>query len=194
MKGTLRDQTMSWPAQRALAVAALVSSASAQVGMDWVFPGPTVAAGQICHLQYYHNEIAQPLNLTGSLCSAWSDNSCCSSSTAHLHQYDQADAAGHYDGDGFGISDCGVPSLACQKWFLAEACLYECDVNAGRYRHHSGDAACAADNNGWQMSGFPLKVPPVLCPDVTYCSLPFCINRPHEPNHAHEKARGGLSA
>ena len=36
--------------------------------------------------------------------------------------------------------------------------MYECDVNAGRYRHHEGDAACEEGNNGWQMSGFPLKV------------------------------------
>jgi len=38
-----------------------------------------------------------------------------------------------------------------------ESCFYECDVNAGRYRHHEGDDACDSSNNGWQISGMPLK-------------------------------------
>ena len=99
------------------------------------------------------------MDLSGTQCSAWSDNSCCNSGTAAAFAYDRADAdTGVYDGHGMGISQCGIPSDACQKWFIAESCLYECDVSAGRYRHHVGDAACVEGNNGWQISGMPLKV------------------------------------
>ena len=135
----------------------LIGAASAQVGVDWVYPGPAEAAAQICHLDYYHNDISAPTNLTGTLCSAWADNSCCDRSTAEKHKYD-GDYNALYSGEGLGISNCGVPSTACQKWFILESCLYECDVNAGRYRHHQGDAACSAGNNAWQISGMPLKV------------------------------------
>ncbi len=163
----------------------LLGAARAQDNVpEWVQPPADEATGQICHLQcvnavawawlivrclrscwvavprrYLHHGHARPVDLSGTQCSAWSDNSCCSSETAAAYAYDQADAAtGLYDGHGMGISQCGIPSTACQKWFIAEGCLYECDVNAGRYRHHVGDAACEDDNNNWQMSGFPLKV------------------------------------
>ena len=61
-------------------------------------------------------------------------------------------------GDGFDYAKCGAVTHACARWFMAESCLYECDVNAGRYRHHVGDASCADDANRWQISGMPLKV------------------------------------
>lgn len=101
---------------------------------------------------------ATETDLSGTSCSAWSDNACCTRETAAAFRYDVADVStGLYDGHGMGISQCGIPSTDCQKWFIAESCMYECDVNAGRYRHHSGDAACEEANNGWQMAGFPLK-------------------------------------
>jgi len=99
------------------------------------------------------------VDLTGTECSAWSDNACCTAETAGALAYDVADAdTGLYGGQGLGISQCGIPTRSCQKWFIAEGCMYECDVNAGRYRHHVGDAACVDGNNKWQMSGFPLKL------------------------------------
>jgi hypothetical protein len=109
--------------------------------------------------RYYHHGHAREVDLAGTQCSAWSDNACCTAETAGAFVYDQPDAdTGLYDGHGMGISQCGIPSTACQKWFIAESCLYECDVNAGRFRHHEGDAACEEGANTWQMSGFPLKV------------------------------------
>lgn len=139
--------------------AALAGTASAQDRpAEWTPPATDEATGQICHLQYYHLGHAEPVDLSATQCSAWSDNACCTFSTADAFKYDQADGSGLYDGHGMGISACGIPSQACQKWMIAENCLYECDVNAGRYRHHVGDAACDDDGNGWQISGFPVKV------------------------------------
>ena len=160
--------------------AALLGGASAQEPA-WVQPAADEATGQICHLVYYHHGHARPEDLSGTQCSAWSDNACCSADTAAVFQYDVADAdTGLYDGHGMGISQCGIPSQACQKWFIAENCMYECDVNAGRYRHAPGDEACDDSNeatNTWQMSGFPLKVlglPP----------LPPAPHAPRRPRHA----------
>jgi hypothetical protein len=152
--------------------AALAGTASAQDRpAEWTPPATDEATGQICHLQYYHLGHAEPVDLTGTQCSAWSDNACCTFSTADAFKYDQADISGLYDGHGMGISQCGIPSQACQKWMIAENCLYECDVNAGRYRHHVGDAACddAAGGNDWQISGFPVKVFPFCLPARAHC-------------------------
>ena len=143
--------------EKSLATLSLLGTVSAQIGTDWTFPGEKVAASQICHLDYYHHDISQPTNLTGTLCSAWSDNACCTRATAGAHMYD-GDYNELYSGEGLGISNCGTPSVGCQKWFILESCFYECDVNAGRYRHHEGDDACDSSNNGWQISGMPLKV------------------------------------
>jgi hypothetical protein len=113
--------------------------------------------GQMCHLagDYYHDPHASPKDLSGSICSAWSDNSCCSVEMAV--QTIQTD---HYEtyGPEFSHQKCGAVSDACTKWFLLEGCLYECDVNAGRYRHHVGAAGCDGGGNTWQISGMPLKV------------------------------------
>eukprot|EP01043_Picozoa_sp_COSAG02_P032825 COSAG02_NODE_2210_length_9492_cov_22.862877_10_plen_1095_part_00 len=126
--------------------------------------------------RYYHHGHAREVDLSGTQCSAWSDNACCSAETAAAMDYDVADEDTGLpdDAHGLGIDQCGIPSRACQKWFIAESCLYECDVNAGRYRHHDGDAACEEGANGWQMSGFPLKQSEVDqfyqdCADEMFC-------------------------
>jgi len=154
--------------------------------------------------------------LTGTLCSAWSDNACCSRATADNHVYsatctgtatdtdatpdcaaafaaaersvdaqgrapsyhegltgppDSCPAGCDYDtayepylmyGPEYSWSKCGAAQIPheCARWFMAESCLYECDVNAGKYRHYVGDAGCNSSNYGgtWQISGMPLKV------------------------------------
>ena len=146
----------------AAALLALASTAevSAQTPPAWINPGPAVATGNMCGLAYHHKGHAEPVDLTGTLCSAWSDNSCCTFATADesLHKYDTLQGASALYGGGLGISACGRVSTACQTFFIQESCLYECDVNAGRFRRHAGDAACADDGNTWQLSNFPLKV------------------------------------
>ena len=193
---------------KVFAILALAATASAQ---------DSAHEGNQCHLEYFHSSHAAPVDLTGTLCSAWSDNACCSQQTANKHVYaatctgtaidtvatpdcaaafaaaqsttHPVDAEGRaptshgpggpgtapdscptgctytttYEpylmyGDGFNYAKCGAVSHACARWFMAESCLYECDVNAGRYRHHVGDASCAEGANRWQISGMPLKV------------------------------------
>ena len=46
-------------------------------------------------------------------------------------------------------------SDACQQYFIDEACLYECDEHAGRYRKHEN---CSdPDGNHWQIENMPIK-------------------------------------
>ena len=63
---------------KVFAILALAATASAQ---------DSAHEGNQCHLEYYHEGNAQPRDLTGTLCSAWSDNACCSQETAEKHVY-----------------------------------------------------------------------------------------------------------
>jgi hypothetical protein len=49
----------------------------------------------------------------------------------------------------------------CEKWFQAEECLYECDVNAGKFRKFTdcvekGEQSVSFPNS-WQMQGMPIR-------------------------------------
>ena len=56
-------------------------------------------------------------------------------------------------GADYGWDRCAPLSEACEAWFVAESCFYECDVNAGRFRRH---VDCAPENE-WELFGLPLK-------------------------------------
>ena len=102
--------------------------------------------GQKCHLENAHTrKTAGPEKLTGH-CKAWGNNACCTAKT-------ESTISNLY-GEKVPIAErCGVPSAKCQAWFVAEACMYECDVNAGRFRHHTG----CSPSNKWQMAGMPIR-------------------------------------
>ena len=96
-------------------------------------------------------------DLSGTQCSAWSNNACCGRVTAENHQLDQTHLEALYGAE-FTYAKCGTVSDTCARWFLAESCLYECDVNIGRYRAHPGEAGCSDDGNEWMIQDMPLKV------------------------------------
>lgn len=66
---------------------------------------------------------------------------------------------------------CGKMSQACERFFVMEACFYQCDPNAGLFRKHKTDAShpdpfggefplfdpTNEDHNEWQMTGMPIK-------------------------------------
>ena len=59
-------------------------------------------------------------------------------------------------GDDYRWDRCGDLSPKCQAHFVNEACFYECDVHAGKWRMHE---TCddADGGNGWQLLGMPIK-------------------------------------
>ena len=127
---------------RLLAVAALLVRASAAAA--------SVHAGATCHLQYQHKATASAqADLAGTACPEYAGNSCCKAKTVKTSQ-GLLDA---YGAD-YKLDRCGKVSDKCRKRFVSEACLYECDVSAGKFRHHR---KCSPKNT-WQMSNMPIKV------------------------------------
>lgn len=124
---------------------------------DHVCPAVSVHEGTMCHVRYFHDSHGSPTNLSGTHCSAWSNNACCTREIADNHQMDDDHLALLYTDD-YSYAKCGPVSEDCARWFLAESCLYECDVNVGRYRAHVGDAGCEDGGNEWMIRNMPLKV------------------------------------
>jgi hypothetical protein len=78
---------------------------------------------------------------------------------------------------------CGPISQECERFFVQEACFYECDANAGLYRKYDAsiyDPKCDAyaadydesfakanncDHNTWQVHNMPIK--------ASYCDAWF---------------------
>jgi len=60
-------------------------------------------------------------------------------------------------GDKYRWDRCGPMSAACSAHFVNEACFYECDVNAGKFRQHETCVDADSKSNGWQMLGMPIK-------------------------------------
>lgn len=132
----------------------------------------------VCHLQYYHKDTpgAEPENFTE--CHPWKENACCAHGVVESTQKIKEAYGSEYHWD-----RCGPLSPECERFFVQEACFYECDPNAGLYRKWNStiyDARCdkyaasydeahatANDckHNTWQMHQMPIK--------ASYCDAMF---------------------
>jgi folate receptor len=84
----------------------------------------------VCHLEYNHKP--KPGNETLSECIPWSDHGCCSSETvpdAQTLKENQGGPEYHWD-------RCGTLSAGCEKFFIEEACFYECEPAVGLFRKY----------------------------------------------------------
>jgi len=119
----------------------------------------TVARGDTvpteCKLEYFHKSGPPTAESDDfSECHPYKKSSCCHEATVTTH-----DALNEAYGEGFEWDRCGQMSQACERFFVQEACLYECDVNAGLFRKYN-DSQVVADpenTNTWQMEGMPIK-------------------------------------
>ena len=140
-----------------------------------------------CNLQYYHKEDPSPEGKEFTECHPYKDSSCCHEATVTTPA-----AINKAYGAGYEWDRCGALSQACERffvqvrllsWYLCvmrdqficllnilvsrtqEACLYECDPNAGLYRKcNEAQVAAAADDetdachmNTWEMYKMPIK-------------------------------------
>ncbi|GMI21241.1 hypothetical protein TeGR_g11819 [Tetraparma gracilis] len=93
-----------------------------------------------CGLEYYHKpgnatpHDPSPENAAQSECLPWITSSCCDENTVLDTQTIKEAYGKNYEWD-----RCGPISQGCERFFVQEACLYECDVNAGKYRLCSED-------------------------------------------------------
>jgi len=94
-----------------------------------------------CHLDYWHKDAPTPEDETFTECHPWHASACCHNSTVVV-----PDNLKKGYGSGYEWDRCGPLSQACERFFIQEACFYECEVNAGLFRKFSDEQhdACSA--------------------------------------------------
>jgi len=119
-----------------------------------------------CHLQYFHKDAPAPEPDGFTECHPWKDNACCAHGTVETHTKLKEGYGKEYHWD-----RCGPLSPECERFFVQEACFYECDPNAGLYRkfHAAIYNESNPDHNQWQMHGMPIK--------ASYCDAWFTACR-----------------
>jgi len=122
---------------------------------------PTTLSENHCHLNYYHKDGAptpEPDTLTE--CHPWQHSSCCNYDTVV-----SAKKINEAYGPGYHWDRCGALSPACERFFVQEACFYECDPNIGLWRKYWDQATAGANYNEWEIEGMPI--------DADYCDAMF---------------------
>jgi len=136
------------------------SSAYTMWWFDKTNPNDAVATSlskpepETCDLQYFHKE--GPPSAEGAEfteCHPWKEKACCHHATVMTPT-----ALNNAYGEGYRWDRCGPMSEACARFFVQEACFYECEVHAGNYRRYS-DATVAvcknltSDHPQWESNG-----------------------------------------
>jgi len=119
-----------------------------------------------CHLSYFHKDTPGPEPDTFTECHPWKDNACCAYGTVENATKLKKGYGAEYHWD-----RCGPLSPECERFFVQEACFYECDPNAGLWRkyHPSIYNASNKNHNEWQMHKMPIK--------ASYCDAWFTACR-----------------
>jgi len=114
-----------------------------------------------CHLQSYHKKMATEEDL--DVCKPWRNKeSCCKNSVVGTENQIKTNYGREYVWD-----VCGKLSRKCEKYFVQEACFYECEPAAGLYRKHldpqshpewaKHEHVFDEESNAWQMYKMPIK-------------------------------------
>jgi len=126
----------------------------------------TASEHDTCHLSYFHMDTPGPEPDTFTECHPWKDNACCAYGTVENATKLKKGYGAEYHWD-----RCGPLSPECERFFVQEACFYECDPNAGLWRkyHPSIYNASNKAHNEWQMHKMPIK--------ASYCDAWFTACR-----------------
>jgi folate receptor len=119
-----------------------------------------------CHLSYFHKDVPGPEPENFTECHPWKQNACCNHQTVMTDETLNQGYGKEYRWD-----RCGKLSPECERFFVQEACFYECDPNAGLYRkwHPSVYDPSNTAHNEWQMFKMPIK--------ASYCDAWFTACR-----------------
>ncbi|KAJ1476237.1 folate receptor family-domain-containing protein [Baffinella frigidus] len=109
------------------------------------------------HGDYYHKKTPGPELDSNHECWPWKNEACCEDKTVASRDVIQ-DAYGaefHWD-------RCGPLSQACERFFVKEACLYECEPLTGHYRKYPdgpdyNGSSTGGEDNTWQITKMPIK-------------------------------------
>eukprot|EP01084_Bolivina_argentea_P025658 47730_1 len=96
-----------------------------------------------CLLSYYHRDVAAETE-TFSECHPWKQAACCYETTVQ-----DVETIRNAYGDEYRWDRCGPLSAACERFFVQEACFYECDPNVGLWRYQG--------NHSWMITNMPIK-------------------------------------
>mmetsp|Transcript_14592 Transcript_14592/g.17265 ORF Transcript_14592/g.17265 Transcript_14592/m.17265 type:complete len:296 (+) Transcript_14592:67-954(+) len=107
-----------------------------------------------CRLNYFHKDVPSPEGDGMKECHPWKNNACCHSDTVG-----SVDKINEAYGEGYEWNRCGEMSQACERFFVAEACFYECEPAAGLYRkYNESDVKDEVEGfNEWQIEKMPIK-------------------------------------
>jgi folate receptor len=86
---------------------------------------------EVCHLDYYHTDEPGPEPAGASECHPWADHACCTGETVETAEKLKLGYGAEYHWD-----RCGPLSPACERYFVEEACFYECEPAAGLFRRY----------------------------------------------------------
>lgn len=124
--------------------------------------GKLTGTHDTCHLSYFHKDAPGPEPDGFTECHPWKDEACCTHGTVETANKLKEGYGAEYHWD-----RCGDLTPECERFFVQEACFYECDPNAGLFRKFHPDIFDAdnEDHNEWEMHGMPIK--------ASYCDAWF---------------------
>jgi len=119
-----------------------------------------------CHLDYYHKTVPSAEGDNFTECHPWKEKSCCYQNTVK-----DVKSINEAYGEKYHWDRCGPLSQACERFFVQEACFYECSPNIGLFRrfHPGSFNASNSSHNPWEVEGMPIK--------ASYCDAWFTACR-----------------
>lgn len=121
---------------------------------DAVSRARNLSALDSCQIQYFHKTVPGPEPPSFTECHPWRDYSCCREETVESKETLRTSYGPEYYWD-----RCGPLSQACERFFVQEACFYECDVNAGHFRRYPPGVYNESDptHNTWELYKLPIR-------------------------------------
>jgi hypothetical protein len=126
--------------------------------------------GETCHLQYYHKGVSGPEPENMNECHPWQKNACCKNATVGSAEQIRKAYGKNWEWDRCETkSKYPKMSAACYRYFVQEACFYECEPAAGLFRkyapdeihdpnmHHSKFNPSDDTHNKWEMHRMPIR-------------------------------------
>lgn len=99
-----------------------------------------------CILDYYHKDYVTSESSNFTECHPWQSASCC-----HYETVKDTSTINLAYGEYYRWDRCGTLSQSCERFFVQEACFYECDPNVGLYRRYFNN------NNTWEIYKMPIR-------------------------------------
>jgi folate receptor len=113
----------------------------------------------VCHLRSEGTTEHRPrpvaANATFTECHPFRKNACCQES-----RVENSDIINRLYGEEYRWDRCGKISQECERFFVQEACMYECDPNAGLFRKNTPEEI--ANNSTligteWELEAMPIQ-------------------------------------